>query len=65
MHTSGCIIQLTTEGNLADGNIDVGKQSQVLFYEAIMGQFLQCDMLLSGKGQICIRPFMDQFENFN
>lgn len=48
-----------------DGSIDVRKQPQLLFYEAIMGQFPQWDMLQSGKGQICITLFVDQFENFN
>lgn len=48
-----------------DGSVDVRKQPQVLFYEAIMRQFPQWDMLPSGKGQICIRLFVDQFENFN
>lgn len=48
-----------------DGSIYVRKQTQLLFYEAIMGQFPQWDMLLSGKGQIRIALLVDQFENFN
>lgn len=53
---------VTVIKSMFGGSLDVGQQPQLLIYDAMMGR---PPWYMGDKGQISIRLFVDQSENFN